>query len=131
MSQEPESDPAAAPSSTWGGYFAFTNQLGKDITSGTAKHWTTDYGTESIDLGGLANGQTSLSRAFTTSTTNTDRWAFTATLDDKKTYTVGEKDCGFETEDSGLTVKLQAIIAGDTKSFYISMPKSSDCSTTF
>ncbi|KID81153.1 hypothetical protein MAJ_11420, partial [Metarhizium majus ARSEF 297] len=119
------------PNSIWGGYFSFTNQLGQDITSGTAKHWTTDFGTEQIDLSGLANGQTSLSKALTTSTSNKDRWAFTATLKDGTEYQVGEKDCGFETEDSGLTVRLQAIIAGGEKSFYISMPKSSDCSTSF
>lgn len=117
--------------STWGGYFTFTNQLGQDITSGTAKHWTTDFGTESIDLGGLPNGQPSIAKAFTTSTASTDRWAFTATVTDGTTYKVDEKDCGFETEDSGQTVKLQALIAGGTRSFYISMPKSSDCSTSF
>lgn len=129
MSHEPE--PAPAVSSTWGGYFSFTNQLGQNITNGTAKHWTTDFGTELIDLSGLANGQTSVSKAFTTSTSNTDRWAFHATLSNGDYYSVGEKDCGFTTGDSGGTVKLQAIIAGGTKSFYISMPSSSDCSTRF
>jgi len=119
------------PNSTWGGFFAFTNQLGQDITSGTAKHWTSDFGTESIDLGGLTAGHTSLSKAFTTSTTNLDHWAFTATVTDGTTYGVGNKVCGFETGDSGKTVKLQAIIANDTKSFYIAMPSSADCSTTF
>lgn len=129
--QTPGSEPPPAPTSTWGGYFSFTNQLGGDIKSGFAKHWTSDYGTESIDLAGLGQDQTSLSRAFTTSTTNTDRWAFSATLTNGRTYKVDEKQCGFETEDSGQTVRLQAIINGDTHSFYISMPKSSDCSTSF
>ena len=117
--------------STWGGYFSFTNQLGKTITKGGASHWTTDYGVVTIDLAGLADGETSLSKAFTTSTTNKDRWGFNATLENGQKYGVDEKDCGFETEDSGQTVRLQAIIAGNTKSFYISMPKSSDCSTSF
>ena len=58
---------------TWSGYFAFTNQLGQDITSGTANHKTVDFGTQSIDLGGLGNGQTFISKAFVTSTFNFDQ----------------------------------------------------------
>ena len=119
------------PDSIWGGYFAFVNRLGQDIVRGTAKHWTTDFGTESIDLSGLADGQTSVSKAFTTSTTNTDRWAFKVTLSYGESYSVGQKDCGFETGDSGKTVQLQAFIAGGSHTFYISMPSTSDCSTSF
>jgi len=129
MSQKPESAPTVA--ATWGGYFTFVNQLGQNITHGTAKHWTTDFGTESIDLAGLVEGQTSSPKTFVTSTTNTDRWAFDATLSDGTSYSVAEKDCGFESEDAGGTVKLQAIVASGTKSFYIVMPNSSACSTSF
>ena len=118
-------------SATWGGFFTFTNQLGQRITNGTAKHWTTDFGTQSIDLSGLGNGLVSRSQAFTTSTTNIDRWAFEVKLEDHSIYKVSEKDCGFESSDSGGTVKLQAIISDSTHSFYISMPNSTDCSTTF
>lgn len=117
--------------STWGGFFSFTNQLGQTITSGTAKHWTSDFGTESIDLSGLGDGDVSLAQAFTTDTSSTDHWAFNVVLADSSSYSVGQKNCGFETEDSGGTVRLQAIIKGSTHSFYISMPKSSDCSTSF
>jgi len=117
--------------SQWTGYFSFTNQLGQEITSGIAKHWTTDFGIQSIDLSGLADGQTSLSKAFTTGTSNKDRWAFTATVSGDKTYSVNEKDCDFDTGDSGLTANLQAIIAHGKGNFYIIMPYSSNCSTSF
>jgi hypothetical protein len=120
-----------AVTSTWSGFFTFTNQLGQAITSGTAKHWTTDYRTESIDLTRLGVGQTSSAKVFTTSTTNKDRWTFTATVADGTTHIIGEKDCRFETKDSGKTVNLQAIVNSGTKSFYIAIPSSSDCSTTF
>ena len=124
-------EPTSAAFSTWGGHFSFTNQLGKDITSGNASHWTTDFGVQTIQLDGLGNGQTTQSLAFVTSTTNTDRWAFNATLTDGSRYEVKEQNCGFETEDAGKTVKLQAIIAASTKSFYIAMPESSNCSISF
>lgn len=129
--QTPASEPPPAPASTWGGYFSFTNQLGSEITKGYAGHRTTDFGTVSIDLAGLGKDQTSLSQAFVTSTTNTDRWSFSATLPDGTTYGKFEKNCGFEKEDAGQTVRLQAIIKEGTHSFYIAMPKSSDCSTSF
>lgn len=115
----------------WGGRFSFQNQLGDDIVNGYARHWTTDWGKEEIPLDGLGNGQTTIEKAFTTSTTNKYRWSFDATLKNGERYTVGEKDCGYESTDSGKTVHLQAINKNGYHSFYISMPDSSDCSTSF
>jgi hypothetical protein len=117
--------------SQWSGNFAFQNKLGGTITSGTAKHWTTDWGTEEIDLAGLEDGDTSLSKSFTASSSNKDRWAFTATLADGTTYGVKEKDCGFEFEDAGKTVTLQAIYSNGDGTFVVAMPVSSSCDTSF
>lgn len=117
--------------SIWTGYFQFVNRMGSNIKTGSASHWTTDYGTETITLDGLQDQGTSLQKLFTTGSGNKDRWKFQVTLENGASYSVGEKDCDFETSDSGKTVQLQAIIAGSSRTFYISMPSSSDCSTSF
>jgi len=116
--------------SLWMGHFTFQNNLGGTITSGTAKHWTTDYGTEEIDLSGLEDGATSLAVDLKTSTSNKDRWSFTAKVG-SKTYSVDEKQCGFEFEDAGKTVRLQAVIGGGDGTFNVIMPVSSSCDTSF
>lgn len=105
--------------------------LGSDIVSGSAKHWTTDWGTENLDLAGLANGDTSLTTAFKTSTSDTDRWAFSVQCDDGSSYSVDEKDCGFEHSDMGGTVTLQAVVANGSRTLQIIMPESSNCSCSF
>ncbi len=119
------------PNSLWSGYFAFQNMLGGDISSGTAEHWTTDWGKETVDLSGLTNGNQSLSQPFKTSTTDVDRWGFSVTMTDGTQYSLGEKDCGFENDDAGGTVILQATWANGSGTLQIIMPKSSNCSGSF
>ena len=131
MEDQTTSTTPDALKSTYGGYFCFCNMMGQDIKSGTAKYWNTDYGATTIDLENLADGDTSLSYEFATDSTSLDRWSFSATLKDGSFHVVAEKDCGFETEDAGGTVTLQAIIAAGDNSFFIAMPHSSSCSTTF
>lgn len=123
-----DNNPEIAPRT---GYFQFVNRMGWDIRTGWASHKTTDYGEEKITLDGLQNNATSLELLFTTDSTNRDRWSFQVTLADGNTYKVNEKGCGFWSQDSGKTVQLQAIIADKNRTLYISMPSSSDCSTTF
>lgn len=113
------------------GYFQFVNRMGWDIRTGWASHKTTDYGEEIITLDGLQKDATSLELLFTTDSTNKDRWSFDVTLGDGNTYKVTEKACGVWSSDSGKTVQLQAIIIGTNRTLYISMPSSSDCSTSF
>lgn len=128
MPDDQSVNPEIAPKT---GYFQFVNGMGHDIKTGTASHKTTDYGEEKIRLDGLQNGATSLELLFTTDSTNKDRWSFNVTLSDGNNYKVDEKQCAFWSQDSGKTVQLQAIIAGKDRTFYISMPSSSDCSTSF
>jgi len=127
----PDDQPANPEMAPRTGYFQFVNSMGHDIRTGSASHWTTDYGEEKITLDGLQNGATSLELLFTTDSSNKDRWKFNVTLSDGNTYKVDEKQCGVWASDSGKTVQLQAIIAGKSRTFYISMPSSSDCSCSF
>jgi hypothetical protein len=115
--------------SQYGGYFTFQNMLGGNIKTGKVKHWTTDWGAEEISLDLLQKGDQSLSKYFITSSSNKDRWSFTATLEDGWTYYVNEKNCGFETIDSGNTVILQAIWSKGSGTLNVIMPKSSSCSS--
>jgi hypothetical protein len=133
MSTEEQSKTATtdAPMSMYAGYFCFQNMFGQDIVTGTAKHWTTDWGTETLTLDGLASGDQSVSLAFKTSSSNIDRWAFSVTLLNGKKYSVDEKDCGFESEDSGKTVILQAVVSGTDRTFNVIMPESSSCDCSF
>ena len=118
---DPDEVGTAAP---YSGTFCFQNTLNGTISSGWAKHWTTDYGTETIDLTGLANNELSASVPFTTSSSNTDHWAFEATVGGI-TYSVADKHCGFESEDAGGEVILAAFY--QFLQFYVGMPVSSGC----
>ncbi len=112
--------------STYSGYFNFQNNLQRTIQSGWAAHWTDDS-KESIDLAGLNSTQTTVTVPFNTSSSDKDHWGFSATTTDGYTYSYGDKDCGFESEDAG-TVMLSAF---DTYLlFTVAMPVSSGCEGT-
>jgi hypothetical protein len=95
--------------SQYGGYFAFQNMLGGNIKTGKVKHWTPDWGKQTISLDKLQDGKQSLRKHFITSSSNTDRWSFTATLEDGSIYYVNEKESKSKILDAGKVVILQAI----------------------
>lgn len=108
--------------------FSFQNNLGGTIDDGWAKHWTSDYGTQQIDLAGLANGATSSTMGFMTSTSNTDHWAFQAMVGGT-IYGVNDKSCGVEPIDANQNVQLAAFLQSSL--FVIGTPESASCQTEF
>lgn len=114
----------------YAGFYTFTNFTGETITSGWAKHWTTDYGTDGpISLDGMPSGATSPKHTLVTSSTNKDRWAFSLTTATGKSWHVTEKDCAFWSEDNNGTVELSVVVAGGAADFHIKPPESGACDT--
>ncbi len=124
----PETKPSSNvtdSSSPYSGTFTFQNSLSGTIQSGSATHWNSDYGQQTIDLAGLENNQTSAQQSFSTSSSNKDHWGFSATTTDGNSYGYADKDCGFESEDAGGNVQLAAFTDGGI--FVVGMPVSSGC----
>lgn len=108
--------------SQYQGTFRVINNTGATITNVLATHNTTDYGNETIVVASLANGASSQPQAFTTSTSNKDRWSV-AFINSNNGLDTGYETCGFESDDNGgvVTIELEA------QEWDIQMPKSSSC----
>lgn len=114
--------------SAYGGYIQFQNLTRENITTGTAYHQTSDYGTDSIDLAGLPAGGISAPVPFFSSTSNSDTWGFEVTTASNTTYkaSVGQ---AFHSGNAGSTVILQACVANEsTRTFNVFIPPSASSS---
>jgi len=109
--------------STYTGFFKVTNNTGVAITNATASHVASGQTTASLPPCNLNNGATSQSIPFSTETSSKDRWSLAFVLPDGEVVT-GTENCGFESEDNGLTV----VINLSPEDFDINMPASRSCS---
>ncbi|MEO8672873.1 MAG: hypothetical protein ABI411_16255 [Tahibacter sp.] len=108
--------------STYNGYFQVTNNTGGAITNVTASHVASGQTTTYLPPCNLANGTSSQSIALSAETSSKDRWSLSFIQADGQVVT-GNENCGFESEDNGLTV----VINLSPEDFDINMPASRSC----
>jgi hypothetical protein len=110
------------------GLMQVTNNLWAPIT-GNVQHYTTDYGTTTVEFTNLAVGASTPPQGIATGSSNTDQWSYSISL--AGVSSSGSKNCGYESSDAPNTATV-AFSGTDSNNseLQVNMPSSSSCSSS-